>query len=152
MDQTTDAAEVEQIPLAEIDVSNASLYQNDTWRPYFARLRREAPVHYLEDSVNGAFWSVTSHPLIKQVDTNHEVFSSGVGGISIVDGPPAGTPEDETQEIENFISMDPPRHDEQRNTVQPAVAPRNLPTSNRSSANASSTFSRICRWARPSTG
>ena len=119
-------AEADRQPLEEIDVSEAALYRDDAWRPYFARLRREAPVHYLEDSVNGAFWSVTTHPLIKQVDTNHEVFSSGVGGISIVDGPPAGTPEDETQEIENFISMDPPRHDEQRNTVQPSVAPRNL--------------------------
>jgi hypothetical protein len=35
--------EVDQIPLAEIDVSEAALYRNDSWRPYFARLRREAP-------------------------------------------------------------------------------------------------------------
>ncbi|NIP14543.1 MAG: cytochrome P450, partial [Pseudomonadales bacterium] len=94
--------------------------------PYFARLRREAPVHFLADSVNGPFWSVTTHDLIKQVDTNHRVFSSEAGGISIVDGPPAGMEEDETARLQNFISMDPPQHDDQRNTVQPAVAPRNL--------------------------
>jgi len=117
---------IEQMPLEQIDVSQASIYRDDSWGPYFARLRREAPVHYLADSANGAFWSVTSHPLIKQVDTNHQVFSSEAGGISIVDGPPAGVPEDQIQEIENFIAMDPPQHDVQRNTVQPAVAPRNL--------------------------
>jgi cytochrome P450 len=119
-------AEVDRLPLDEIDVSDAAIYRDDTWRPYFARLRREAPVHFLADSANGPFWSVTDHALIKQVDTNHEVFSSEAGGISIVDGPPEGEMVDETQGIENFIAMDPPRHDEQRNTVQPAVAPRNL--------------------------
>ena len=51
----------------------------------FARLRKEAPVHYLSDSVNGPFWSVTSHALIKEVDANNSVFSSEKGGISIVD-------------------------------------------------------------------
>jgi cytochrome P450 len=119
-------AEVDRLPLDEIDVSDAAIYRDDTWRPYFARLRREAPVHFLADSANGPFWSVTDHALIKQVDTNHQVFSSEAGGISIVDGPPEGEMVDETQGIENFIAMDPPRHDEQRNTVQPAVAPRNL--------------------------
>lgn len=73
------------MPLEEIDVSQPTLYQNDTWRPYFARLRREAPVHYLADSINGPFWSVTSHQFIKEVDTNHQVFSSEKGGIAIVD-------------------------------------------------------------------
>jgi cytochrome P450 len=123
---TNQAVAVDEIPLAEIDVSQAAIYRDDTWRPYFARLRREAPLHYLADSTNGPFWSVTNHHLIKQVDTNHLVFSSEAGGISIVDGPPEGVPEDEAMEIENFIAMDPPKHDEQRNTVQPAVAPRNL--------------------------
>ena len=32
--------DVDQIPLDELDVSQASLFQDDTWRPYFARLRR----------------------------------------------------------------------------------------------------------------
>ena len=49
-------AEVDRVPLEEIDVSKASLFRDDTWRPWFARLRREAPVHYLADSENGAFW------------------------------------------------------------------------------------------------
>ena len=32
--------------LAQIDVSRPELFQNDTWHPWFARLRQESPVHY----------------------------------------------------------------------------------------------------------
>lgn len=114
---------VDDIPLAEIDISDPELYGNDTWRPYFARLRKEAPVHFQADSPNGAFWSVTTHSLIKEVDVNHQVFSSEAGGITIQD---LVEDDDEQVPIENFIAMDPPSHDEQRMTVAPAVAPTNL--------------------------
>ena len=118
-----EAIDADQLPLEQIDVSDSTLYQNDTWRPYFERLRAEAPVHYQADSPVGAFWSVSSHELIKAVDTNHEVFSSEAGGVSIAD-PPDDV--DESMLIENFISMDPPRHGPQRKTVSPSVSPSNL--------------------------
>ncbi|MEJ2090409.1 MAG: cytochrome P450, partial [Gammaproteobacteria bacterium] len=41
------------VPLAEIDVSDASLYEADVHWGFFERLRREAPVHYLKDSPFG---------------------------------------------------------------------------------------------------
>ncbi len=116
-------AAVDAVPLEEIDVSRPELFQNDTWRPWFARLRREAPVHYLNASDNGPFWSVTNHRLIKEVDTNHQVFSSEAGGIAIVD------PEEiNSQELqgESFIQLDQPRHGPQRQAVAPAVTPKNL--------------------------
>ncbi|MCZ6640185.1 MAG: cytochrome P450 [Gammaproteobacteria bacterium] len=116
-------APVDDVPLEEIDVSRPELFQNDTWRPWFARLRREAPVHYLNDSKNGPFWSVTSHRLIKEVDTNHKVFSSEAGGIAIVDPEEINT---EELQGESFIQLDPPRHAPQRQAVTPAVAPKNL--------------------------
>ena len=115
--------DVNKIPLDRLDVSDPSIYQHDNWQPYFNRLRKEAPIHYLAESANGPFWSVTSHKLIKQVDTNHLVFSSGLGGIAIADP----REDDENQvPIESFISMDPPQHDVQRRTVSPSVAPSNL--------------------------
>jgi len=117
------------MPLEQIDVSRPELFRDDVWGPYFARLRKEDPVHYQANSPNGAFWSVTKHGLIKQVDTNHEAFSSEVGGITIVDGPPDDAKDEEREvdtPIENFIAMDPPKHDEQRRTVAPSVAPSNL--------------------------
>ena len=120
---TDQQAAVAAVPLEEIDVSRPELFQNDTWRPWFARLRHEAPVHYLSDSDNGPFWSVTSHSLIKEVDTNHQVFSSEAGGIAIVDLD-AINPEE--LQGESFIQLDQPRHGPQRQAVAPAVAPKNL--------------------------
>ena len=111
-------------PLDEIDVSQPDLYKNDTWAPWFDRLRKEAPVHHLADSVNGPFWSVTDHRHIKDVDTNHQVFSSETGGISIVSLDSVS--EEDLEGGESFIQLDEPRHSQQRQTVAPAVAPQNL--------------------------
>ena len=109
------------MPLDQIDVSDPKLYQEDVYYPYFERLRREDPVHYRENGMYGSFWSVTKFKEIMQVETNHQVFSSraDLGGISIRDAP---------MEFRrpSFISMDPPKHDEQRKVVSPIVAPLNL--------------------------
>ena len=110
-------------PLEEIDVSRPELFRDDSWRPWFARLRAEAPVHYLKDSKNGPFWSVTSHALIKEVDTTHEVFSSEAGGIAIAE---QYVPEDGQIQGQSFITLDEPKHAPQRQAVAPTVAPRNL--------------------------
>lgn len=118
--------DVNSIPLDEIDVSDPTIYENDCWQPYFARLRAEAPVHYCAQTPVGAYWSVSSHDLIKQVDTNHQVFSSERGGIAIPDQREEDEQLDTDIPIENFISMDPPGHDVQRATVAPSVAPSNL--------------------------
>ena len=122
MSTTLKASDVATQPLENIDVSHPERFRDDDWQDWFARLRKEDPVHYCQDSVNGAFWSVTKHADIKAVDTNHQVFSSEAGGISIID------PSEEDAGIENFIAMDPPRHDQQRMTVTPSVAPSNLAT------------------------
>ncbi|NKB98224.1 MAG: cytochrome P450 [Pseudomonadales bacterium] len=119
---TTANDQVATTPLEEIDVSRPELYQNDTWRPWFNRLRNEAPVHYLADSVNGAFWSVTNHKYIKEVDCNHQVFSSEAKGIAIVEPYVA---EGEIQG-KSFIGLDEPHHTPQRKAVAPSVAPNNL--------------------------
>ena len=112
--------------LEDIDVSQPELFRDDNWQPFFAKLREEEPVHYHPDSPNGAFWSVTSHELIKEVDTNHALFSSAAG-ISIIDENSEGNDEEvQAEPIRNFIAMDPPEHDEQRMTVAPSVAPSNL--------------------------
>lgn len=121
--KTSEDLNVNDVPLDEIDVSRPALFMNDNWQPWFERLRNEAPVHYLADSVNGPFWSVTSHEMIKAVDTNNEVFSSEAKGIAIVD--PYVAEEGQIQG-KNFISMDEPEHLKQRMAVAPTVAPKNL--------------------------
>ncbi|WP_320669547.1 cytochrome P450 [Patulibacter defluvii] len=104
------------VPLTEIDVSNPFMNRQGKWYPYFARLREQAPVHYLADSPFGPFWSITRYADIQAVDSNPAVFSAEP---YIVLGPPP-------LEIEMFIAMDPPKHDVQRKAVQGVVAPRNL--------------------------
>ena len=62
-------------PLADIDVSDSRLYQQDLWRPYFERLRRDDPVHYTEDSMFGPYWSITKFKDIMQVESNYILHS-----------------------------------------------------------------------------
>ena len=47
--------------VADIDVSDANIFLNDTWPAYFAKLRAEDPVHYSENELFGGFWSVTRY-------------------------------------------------------------------------------------------
>jgi cytochrome P450 len=106
-------------PLASIDVSDPSLYEQDTWRPLFARLRREAPVHYCAGSPYGPYWSVTRYDDIMTVELDHATYSSQLGGIQVEDQPA-------DMKRGSFIRMDPPRHTAQRKTVAPVAAPNNL--------------------------
>ncbi|MFC3070874.1 cytochrome P450 [Phenylobacterium soli] len=108
------------MPIEEIDPSNPELFRTDTWHPYFERLRKENPVHWAtspEEQVGG-YWSITKYNDIMAVDTNHQVFSS-IPTIVLPDP-------DEDFTLPMFIAMDPPKHDEQRKTVSPIVAPPNL--------------------------
>ena len=114
-------ADAYSLSLDAIDVSDPKLYQNDTYYPYFERLRREDPVHWTQDGMYGSYWSVTKFKDIMQVETSHQLYSSSakLGGITITDRPME-------YRRSSFIAMDPPRHDEQRKAVSPIVAPANL--------------------------
>jgi cytochrome P450 len=109
------------IPLEAIDVSDPQHYQDDTYYPYFERLRREDPVHWCPESRYGPYWAVTKYKDIMHIEVNHGIYSSdaGTGGIQIEDQP-------KDMVRPSFIRMDPPRHDEQRKVVSPIVAPQNL--------------------------
>jgi cytochrome P450 len=109
------------MPLESIDPANPDYFVEDTVGHYFARLRRDDPVHRSESPIFGPYWSITRYQDIMAVDTNHAVFSSdwSRGGITLTD-PPEG------EKLQMFIAMDPPRHDDQRKAVTPIVAPPNL--------------------------
>ena len=117
----TARAEAFSMPLDEIDVSKPRLFQEDTVGYYFERLRRDDPVHFHTNDFYGSFWSVTKYKDIMQVDTSHAIYSSdwSQGGISIFSAPVENR-------LQMFISMDQPKHDEQRKSVSPIVAPGNL--------------------------
>ena len=104
--------------LADIDVANPAIFQQDVWPAWFARLRRDDPVHFVADSQFGPFWSITRYRDIMKVETTPQVFSSAAG-ITLLD-------QATQHRLASFIAMDPPRHDEQRIVVAPIVAPGNL--------------------------
>ncbi|MFC3068268.1 cytochrome P450 [Phenylobacterium soli] len=111
-------------PLETLNPARPELFENNSFWPYFERLRAEAPVHFTPESDFGGFWSVTRFEDIMAVDTNHQVFSSADG--IVLQSLEAKAEQATRPTRPSFIAMDPPRHDEQRKTVSPAVAPANL--------------------------
>ena len=113
--------EAANTPLGKFDVADPERFRSDTHWPFFARLRKEAPIHYCAESRFGPYWSVTKFKDIMAVDTNYKQFSSDwtYGGITIRDP-------DADFQLPMFIAMDPPKHDAQRKVVSPIVAPENL--------------------------
>ncbi len=105
-------------PLAQIDVSRAELFERDEHFEYFARLRRDDPVHYCAESAFGPYWSITKFKDIMQVETSHDIFSS-FPEIIIGDNPEDFRPP-------MFIAMDPPRHGEERKVVNPAFGAQRI--------------------------
>ncbi len=106
------------LPLERLDVSNPFLFAHDAHGPWFRRLRDEAPVHYCPESETGPYWSVTRYEDIRTVDTSHQIYSSEPTIIN-------RDPEEDFQ-LQMFIAMDPPKHDEQRRVVAPVTGPENL--------------------------
>ena len=106
------------MPIEDIKPLDPELFRDDTFWPYFERLRAEDPVHYAVDEEVGPYWSVMKYNDIMAVDTNHQVFSSEPA-ITAFDP-------DEDFRLPMFIAMDPPKHDAQRKTVSPIVSPHNL--------------------------
>ena len=108
------------MPIEEIDPTDPQIYRDDVWSPYFERLRKEDPVHWaMSSGVDvGGVWSISRFNDIMAIDTNHEAFSSEPS-IGLRDPR-------ENFRTPMFIAMDPPKHDEQRKTVSPAVAPAHL--------------------------
>jgi cytochrome P450 len=126
LSQAEHAEIARSIPLDQIDVSNTDLYVAEALHPYFARLRKEAPVHYCAESAYGPYWSITKFNDIVAVDMNHKVFSSDhTNGSFVLDDTTLNAVEGGIS-LPNFLGMDPPTHDVHRLAVAPIVAPQNL--------------------------
>lgn len=107
--------------LEDLDPTLQYRFMTDTQDAIFARLRKEAPVHYMKDSQYGPLWNVTRYKDIVDIEIDHQTFSSDVkyGGILIKDLP-------KSMLRTSFINADPPVHDDQRKVVSPVVSPGNL--------------------------
>lgn len=111
-------ANISNLPIESLDVSNPYLFQQNKWQDYFKRLRDECPVHYQANSPFGPFWSVTRHEYVSFVDRRSDLFSAEP--LIMLGDPPLGLP------IDTFIARDAPVHTLRRKAVQPVVAPKNL--------------------------
>ncbi len=118
-----------EMALEDINPVNAHLFAEHRWQDHFERLRKEDPVHFNQIQSAGRYWSLTRYKDIKQVDSDWENFSSAHGitlGFALGTELPPGSMLQSNGANTAFISQDPPRHDEQRKTVQGVVAPANL--------------------------
>lgn len=111
-------------PLETLNPARAAAFRDDAQWPFFERLRRESPVHFTPDSNYGAFWSVTKYHDIVAIDSNHGDFSSASG--IVLPSKQAQAYTTDRPSAQSFITMDPPKHDVQRKTVSPALAPPSL--------------------------
>ncbi len=114
-------AEAYATPLNEFQVHDVEHFTSDTLWPWFERLRAEDPVHYTAESEYGPYWSLTKYNDIVAADGDHARLSSSSvhGGITLFVQPDDTDPAAFSEERTSFISMDPPRHDDQRRAVSP---------------------------------
>ncbi|MEA2273711.1 MAG: hypothetical protein QOI98_2419 [Solirubrobacteraceae bacterium] len=111
--------------LKSVDLADQSLWDDGVPYELFARLQREAPVHYSRQASapeEGGFWSITRHEDVKAVSRDFKTFSSELRGILLVDD--IGVPLDVARL--QMISMDPPRHDRLKALVIKAFTPERV--------------------------
>ncbi|MEM7097683.1 MAG: cytochrome P450 [Pseudomonadota bacterium] len=108
------------VDLADLDPGNGDWFEQNKELQIFDRLRAEAPVHLVENTQFGPYWSLTKFEDVKYVDTHQQLFSSDVmnGGIRL-GGRPLTEPPPEMFHLPMFIMQDQPVHDEQRKVVAP---------------------------------
>ena len=112
------------LALEDINPANPHLFKEDRWQDHFARLRAEDPVHFNELETSGRYWSLAKYDDVRTVDGDWQTFSSARGitlGLR-----PSPEVDAQFQKITSFISMDPPKHTEQRKTVRGISAPSSL--------------------------
>ncbi len=139
--------------LTQVDLGDLDLWTDGPPHDLFARLRREAPVHWsplAEYPDEAGFWSLTRADDLRRVSLDWQTFSSYVGGIMVLDD--FGIPLEGQQQ--QMISMDPPRHDRIKALFQRGFTPRRIAEHEeriRGIVNRSSTGSRARRRSSSST-
>jgi cytochrome P450 len=111
--------------LDSVDLADPAVWDDGPPYELFARMQREAPVHFSPQKnapEEGGFWSITRFDDIRTVSRDHKTFSSERRGIFNVDD--MGVPLD-LQRLQ-LISMDPPRHDRLKALVIKAFTPERI--------------------------
>jgi len=104
--------------LSDIDLTDASVWEQGAPHEWLDRLRTEDPVHWHPESDGPGFWAITRHEDVRRISTSPLEFSSWVGGPTRLE------PESMDQVRMIIIGMDPPEHREFRNIVAKAFTPK----------------------------
>ena len=115
-------------PLEDFQPHAVGHFTSDTLWPWFERLRAEDPVHFTAASEYGPYWSITRYADIVTCESDSARLSSAAkhGGITLFEPPEGSDPEQRSDERASFISLDPPRHDDQRRAVSPMFSTPSL--------------------------
>ena len=116
LDAARDAAYA--MSLENIDLSDPKRFEANIHWPFFDRVRRENPVHYIEDSQVDPFWSILNYDHIMEAEKSHQALSSR-RGVVIGDLYP-------DLKMRSFIAADEPRHSLWRKPLMPAFGPARL--------------------------
>ena len=96
----------------DADITDPDTYVDGVPHATFARMRREAPVSFVEESDGGAgFWAVVGYQDLLTVSRNVEVFSSSKG-IRLEE-----MSDDESAARRTMMELDPPEHTAYRRLV-----------------------------------
>ena len=107
--------------LADVDLNDLDTFEKGTPHHWFARLRREDPVHrHPGPPGEEDYWCITRYHDLKHISKNPRLFSSERKSAIIRDPEPESLPS--LRLI--MLNMDPPRHRQYRNLVNKAFTPR----------------------------
>ena len=108
------------------DVLDLDMFQRGEQDALFRRLRAEEPVSWSDHPSGRGFWNVVRHDDVIRVNRDAELFSSEVGGISLLDpAERSGAAMSDTRSV-MMISSDPPRHTRYRRLVSRGFTPRTM--------------------------
>ena len=122
---TEDQARALAAPLDQFNPARASLFATNTELPFFERLRREDPVHFVDNGNYEPHWAITCYKDVAAVDLDHKRFSSAEA-ITLRTAETIEFNRFQSNDGVGFITMDQPDHGPQRKAVGPVVQPPNL--------------------------
>jgi cytochrome P450 len=107
---------------AHADITSHDTFVRSVPHATFARMRREEPVAWVEESDGGGFWALTKHADISVASRDFGRFTAS-RGIRIEQMAP-----DELEARRTMMEFDPPEHARLRRLVQPGFTPKVVAT------------------------
>jgi len=105
-----------------LDLSNPDNFNDGPPHEFFARLRREDPVHWQDERDGRGFWSITRYEDLKYVSREPRLFSSWAGGTNMFEL----SPDDLSGVRLLMLNMDPPQHAKFRRLVSTGFTPKRI--------------------------